>query len=501
MSTGLRGRTVVGVAWMGAARATVRVLGLASTLVLARLLAPTDFGIVAMAMSIAAALELLTLFSFDAALIQERQITRAHYDTAWTLNVAMAVALAALVAFSAKPAAAFYREPLLEHVMLFIGAKYLLDSACNPGIVDFRRNLTFDREFAMQVGPKVVTLFVTLPLAFWLRDYRALISGMLVGSGVACLLSYLMHPHRPRWCLVQARALFRFSRWLLLNNFVSFLRKRSVDFIVGRALGAAPLGVFTIGAEIANLPSTEMVAPINRVLFPSYVKIADDPERLRAGYLETLSFIALLILPVCIGLAAVADPLVQVALGEKWLDVIPLISLLAFAGAANVLQANTSAVYNAMRCPWLITLTGGIQAVLLIPMLLIAASSFGLKGVATAFLLHSVCLALPIAYGIFFLNTSIRPRDVWLVCWRPLLASATMYGVMVLFQGMVGKQPDVLRTFSLLLFSCLFGAIAYLVMSLVLWRLVGSPVGAEATVIEQVLKQWRRRFRRPTPPD
>ncbi len=77
-----------------------------------------------------------------------------------------------------------------------------------------------------------------------------------------------MHPHRPRWCLSEARVLYRFSRWLLLNNFVGFLRNRSADLIIGRALGPASLGV-CIAYEVSNLPSSEMVAPINRVLFPA----------------------------------------------------------------------------------------------------------------------------------------------------------------------------------------------------------------------------------------
>jgi lipopolysaccharide exporter len=499
LTAGFKGRVAIGVAWMASARAVVRLLGFISTLVLARLLAPADFGLVAMAMSIAAALELMTSFGFDSALVQERRITRAHYDTAWTLNLSMAVALALVLALTAGFAAAFYREPRLEHLMLFIGIQYVLGSAVNPGTVDFRRDLTFDREFVMQVGPKLAGIMVVLPLAFWLRDYRALIAGMLFASASSCLLSYRMHPHRPRWCVEQARGLFRFSRWLLLNNFVGFLRKRSADFIVGRAFGTAPLGVFSIGAEIAALPSTDMVAPINRVLFPSYVKLADDPERLRAGFQLTLAFIALLVLPVCAGLAAVADPLVRVALGEKWLDVVPLIPPLAIAGAANVLQTNTSAVYNAIGRPRLIALTGGIQAALLIPILIAAAAWFGLVGVAQAFVLHSLLFALPIAYWIFFLNTPIRPRDVWVVSWRPVVACAVMYLVVSQFLQFAGGRHEFLQTLATLVVASLIGALTYTAMILMLWQAAARPAGAESAVLEQAVTRWQRRFRSGTP--
>ena len=182
MTGSLKRRVATSIAWMTSARAAARLIGLISTLVLARLLTPADFGIVAMAMSIAAALELLTSFSLDSALVQERHIQRSHYDTAWTLNLLMAVALAVALALSAGLTASFYREPRLEHLMYFIGLKYIIDNALNPGTVDFRRNLAFEREFVMQVGPKLTSIFITVPLAFWLRDYRALIAGMLFAS-------------------------------------------------------------------------------------------------------------------------------------------------------------------------------------------------------------------------------------------------------------------------------------------------------------------------------
>lgn len=492
----LKRRVAVSVAWMTSARMTVRLIGLVSTLVLARLLAPADFGIVAMAMSVAAALELLTSFSLDWALVQERQIQRSHYDTAWTLNLLMAVALALMLVLSSPFAASFYREPKLEYLMFFIALKYVIDNAQNPGTVDFRRNLAFEREFVMQVGPKLTSIFVTVPLAFWLRDYRALIAGMLFASVATCLLSYRMHPHRPRLCLEQAGALFRFSRWLLLNNLIGFLRKRSADFIVGRSLGAAPLGVFSIGNEVASLPTTEMTAPINRVLFPSYVKLAHDPERLRSGFRTTLAFIALLILPLSAGMAALADPLVRIALGEKWLDVIPLIPPLAIAGAANVLQTNTSAVYGAMGRPRLIALTGGIQASLLIPMLLIAVTRFGLVGAAYAFLLHSLLFALPVAYWIFFRNTAVRAGDVWPVCWRPVAACAVMYLAVAQFMQWAGRQPDLLLELAALGVAFLLGALTYAAVILLLWQMAGRPAGAERMVIDQAVLQWRRRFGR-----
>lgn len=491
MSKDFNDRVTKGVAWMMLARLAVRVLGLLSTLVLARLLAPADFGLVAMATAIAAGLELLTMFSFETALIQQRQISRAHYDTSWTLNLLMGLGLAAALAIAAQPAAHFYREPRLVTVMLLLGFKYVLDSAGNPGTVDFRRRLEFYGDFVLQVVPKLAAILVTIPIAYWLRDYRALLAGMLLGSCASCVLSYIVHTYRPRWCLSEARGLFRFSRWLLLNNFVVFVRNRSADLIIGRALGPVSLGSYSIAYEISNLPSTEMVAPINRVLFPSYVQLAEDPERLREGFRTTLGMIALVILPISIALAALAEPLVHIVLGEKWLGTIPLVAVLAIAGGTSVLQSNTGSVYGALGRPHMVALIGGLQGALLIPILLYATYEYGVMGAAWGMLVHGVAVSLPSTYIIFLSTTPIRLGDVLRVCARPVAGCVSLFFaadmVLDLMDPVTGAGDAVLT----LIAGATVGAATYLASVLLLWRAAGCPPGAERSLLDRARLRLR----------
>jgi PST family polysaccharide transporter len=485
-------KVATGIAWMTTARAAVRFLGLLSTLVLARLLTPADFGLVAMATVVAAGLELLTLFGFDAALVQRKELSRDHYDTAWTLNILLGAGLAALLVVSAQPVADFYREPRLVMIMYAIAAKYAVDNAANTGVVDFRRNINFRPEFALQVAPKLVGILITILLAWWLRDYRALLAGMLVSSGATLALSYLMHPHRPRWCFTEARVLYNFSRWLLLNNFVNYLRHRTADLIIGRALGPASLGVFAIAYEISNLPSTEMVAPINRVLFPTYVQLVDDLNRLRSAFQSTLGLIAIVIFPASIGLAAVADPLVRVLLGEKWLNTIPIIPLLALAGASTVLQTNTGSLHNALGQPRMILLTGVIHVAVLLPMLLLATYRFGLHGTAWAVLVHAFLVALPATYWIVFRTTPVRVGDVVSACWRPVVASAVMYGAVRSCFLFFEPRGEFLRSAGALLVACVLGVVVYVAMVAALWMLVGRPPGAETSLLARIKPAWIR---------
>jgi O-antigen/teichoic acid export membrane protein len=485
-------KVAIGVAWMTAARAAARALGLVSTVVLARLLTPADFGLVAMATVVAAAIELLTLFGFDAALVQRREISRAHYDTAWTLNILLGSGLAVALIAAAMPAANFYREPRLEMIMYIIAVKYFILNAANTGIVDFRRNINFRPEFILQVAPKLVGVLATIPLAFWLRDYRALLAGMLISAGVTFVLSYVMHPHRPRWCLSAARTLYDFSRWLLLNNLVTFLRNRSADLIIGRALGPASLGIYSIAYEVSNLPSTDMVAPINRVLFPSYARLNDDFARLRDAFRASLGLIALIILPASVGLGAVADPLVRVMLGEKWLAAIQIVPLLAIAGASTVLQSNTGSLHGALGQPRMVAMSGAIQVALLLPMLVYATFRFGLQGAAWAVLVHSVALALPVTYFIVCRTTPVRFIDIVKASWRPVAGCAVMYGTVRAFLATSGAGPNLFESLVALLAACALGALVYPVVVLLLWLVSGKPPGAESLLLDRIKPLWNR---------
>ena len=184
---------------MVALRMSIRLIGLVSTLILVRLLVPADFGIVAMAMSIVAAVELLTAFGFEVALIQNQQADRDDYNTAWTMNVMLGIGASALLLTLAKPAASYYGEPDLFRVFLVLSAASLLQGLQNIGLVEFRKELQFDKEFAFHMSLKVVGFIITISLAFWLRTYWALIIGIVTSRAFGTALSMTLLIELVRW--------------------------------------------------------------------------------------------------------------------------------------------------------------------------------------------------------------------------------------------------------------------------------------------------------------
>jgi O-antigen/teichoic acid export membrane protein len=415
-----------GVAWMVGARLAVQMLGVISTLILARLLLPADFGLLAMATSVIALLELMRAFGFDLAIIQREEVDRTHFDSAWTLSVIVGAAIAILIIALAPATAAFYREERLTHILYALAAGWFVDSFMNIGTVAFRRELKFRKEFLFMIAKKLAGFVITLPLAFWLRSYWALVIGIVAGRSLSVLLSYWVHPYRPRFSLAAARDLLSFSGWVLISNSLVSMNLRAMDFVVGRFAGPTALGLFNLSYEISNMPSTELASPINRALIPGYSALVRERASLGKAYLDVLGLQALLSVPAGIGIAALAEPLVTVLLGDKWLDAIPLIGILGLYGAVVSLSSNQSPAILALGRPRILTILAGARLALLLPALVFGVEAMGVIGAALAVLCVTAVIT-PLNFIVLLPIIGARLVDCFGHIWRPIAASAGMY--------------------------------------------------------------------------
>lgn len=468
-----------------------RGIGLASTVVLARLLAPSDFGLIAMAMMLIAALQLLFAFSFDVHLIQKADAGRAEFDTVWTCNVLFGIAVAIILAAVAHFMAGFYHEPRLEAVIYTLALGCAAFGFSNIGPVMFRREMRFDREFKFMLCKRMAPVLVTVPVALWLHSYWALALGQLTGTLVAVGLSYYMSSYRPRFSLEKRSELFGASKWLVINNLLAFLNGRAADFVIGRFAGPAGLGVYTISSEISTLPTTELVAPINRAAFPGYARLAHDLAKLRDSFLNVISMIALFAVPAGFGIVALADMLVPAFLGWKWLDAVPLIQILAVYGVLGALQTNISYVYLAVGRPRLITVVALMQFVLFMALLLPATWYYGATGAAWAFLGTAVLMA-PVNQLLIAHQLKLSLRGYFARLWRPLVAGAAMMLALNTLKGVLQPGQATPALVVALLASVVCGALVYAAALYLLWRLSGRTDGAERVCLTQLERLMRR---------
>jgi O-antigen/teichoic acid export membrane protein len=490
----MRDQIAKGAAWMVLFRLFDRSIGIVSTAVLARLLIPNDFGLVAMAMAVIVFIELATAFGFELALIQMRAPEREHYDTAWTLNLLVACGGAVVTALAAYPAAAFYGDDRVAPVMLAIGAAWLVSGFENVGTVNFRREMDFGAEFRWLAGKRVIAFVVTMAAAFALHSYWALVIGTAAGRVAGVLLSYALHPYRPRpnLSLARARELFSFSGWVFGNNVLNVALDRVPHFVVGRLFGAQSLGAYTVAAEIANLASTELIAPINRAMFPGYARLTGDPPLFRKTCIEATAVIMLIALPVCMGIAVLAGPFVRLLLGAQWGEAVPLIQVLAVAAAVSAITSNNIAAYLALGRPYLATLILGVWLVVLVIGMAVAGRGNGAIGVAWAELAAALA-SLAVSLPTLFTTIGIRAREYLGVFWRPLLASALMGWAIWAWLEPGFDADDALAASSQLLAGISIGCVVYPIAVAALWAFGRSRESVEAMLVRRAWDEVRTR--------
>lgn len=480
---GLGQKAATGATWMMAFKVIDHGIGVVSILILARLLVPADFGLVAIATAIVGFIALLAQFSFDTALIQDQQAGRDSYDTAWTITLAFGAFIALILLGVAGPLATFYEDPRIEAVMYFLALGSVVEGCNNVGVVEFRKNLQFHKEFVYMASRRMAGFVVTLILAFLWRDYWALVAGILATKAVALVMSFAMHPYRPRLSLAAGHKLFRFSKWLMINNVITTVREKLADFIITKVAGTAGLGIYTMSYEIPNLVTTEMVSPINRALYPTYSKLSENLPRLGEAVTRVTSVLALVILPAGLGVAAVAEPLVHVALGSKWIDCIPLVRILAFYGLVGAVASNFYYVFLALGKPQRITTLAIANLAILIPSMLYLTLKFGPLGAAWALLLTRLC-TMPMSVVLGVVDAKLQVSRLVSGLWRPAVAGTAMFFLVRAFLAEQVTDVSPLPQMIELIVAVALGVVSYVGLLALLWLIAGRPRAAEHELLE-----------------
>lgn len=486
----LGSKVAKGAVWMVAMRFIERAIGLVSTLILARLLIPEDFGVVAMAMAVIAFVEIAGQFGFDIALIRDQNATRAQYDSAWTISVIYGAFGGALLAVAAGPAATFFSDPRLEPIIYVLAFATFVQGFENIGIIDFRKNLAFNKDFHFAFAKKLISFAITVVLAFQFRSYWALVAGMTASRLAGVALSFAMHPYRPRFNLEHVGSLFRFSRWIVLTRIIEYLGGRGPDFIMGRYLDAAALGLYRVGREISTLPTSELIAPIMRAVFPGYAAVAHDRSALARSFLGVQGILVTLALPAGIGIVMVAEPLVLILLGHKWVDAVPVIKILGVYGAITVFQATNISIFNVLGVPHWTTGLKAVESILMISAVLLAVlGEHGILGACFAILTVQLLL-VPAGMAMVSMLIEVRLRDRLRVSWRPIVATTAM-GLMI------GTVEDLINDVTTMLIPntvaiVLSGATTYVAVLLILWIFCGSPDGPEKMFLQRIAIQLRK---------
>jgi O-antigen/teichoic acid export membrane protein len=451
-------KAVRGVIWVFALRAFIRLFSVARAAILARLLAPNDFGMFGIAMLAISTLEKFSQTGFETALVQKTENMNQYLDTAWTVLILRGL-LSAFLLFGIAPYVAdFFNEPMAKSLLRVLGLSLVFKGFSNIGTIYFRKELDFHKQFVFQLLSTLVDLGVAIAAAFMLRSAWALVYGLLAGSFVGMVSSYLVHPYRPRLAFDRQKAkdLFKFGRWILGSTVLIFLATQGDDIFLGKMLGVTALGLYQMAFTIASIPSTEITRVISQVSFPVYAKLQTNLLELRRAYLMTLQVTALLAFPLAVSILALASDITQVFLGNQWLHIIPTLQVLSVFGLIRSFGATTGPIFNGTGHPEIPAKLVILEVVILAALIYPLVSLWGIAGAAWATLI--AILVTQIVGGI---------KLVRLIKLEPLAflskLGIPLWGAVALSLGILVLKNYVLPGTSIfhLLITSLVGVVAY----------------------------------------
>ena len=412
-----------GIVTIGSQGITVAVQ-LVSTVILARILTPEDYGIIAMVTAITAFAALFRDLGLSSAAIQKKGLTAAQQSNLFWLNVLMGGFLTAVIAACAPLVARFYDKPELLNVTLVLSTSFIITSLGTQHRAMLLRRMQFGRIAGARISGALVTLGVSVVSGLKGYAYWSLVWGTLAGTMVTTLLLFLLSPFSPglpnRGSGV--RELVGFGANVTSFNFVNYFSRNLDNILIGKFVGSDALGIYGRAYQLLMFPTVNLRAPIESVAFPAMSQLDPRSDEFRTYYCDLISLLALLTMPLMAWMFVSAPEIIALVLGERWASVVPVFTILSVAGFIQPVAS--------MR--GIILLSSGQSKKLLISGLLTSIATsvaflvgimWGVVGVASAYALVVWLLFYPMfLYTIY--NTSIQPMDLFISIIRPLIASS-----------------------------------------------------------------------------
>lgn len=422
---GVGARTFRAVAWAYGSYIGGRVLVLVSTAILARLLTPRDFGLVAAALIVITLLETLRDFGVTQALIvQPKREALALAHTAWTFSVALGLFLTLLATAFAPAVAALFDEPQIKGLLPILGGIFLLRSIASTHYALAQRELDFRTRTVAELADQATRGISSVALAFAGLGVYSLAIGYLLGTVALTIVLWRRIPWRPvpRLRRDHLRKLISFGGKLTAVDVVAALIGVLDYVFVGSVLGVVALGLYTLAYRVPELLISNLAAVAGHVLFPAFASV--EREAMGHAFAIAVRSYLLVALPLGIVVGLLAEPLVLVLFGDRWLDAVPAMRVIALYTVVGAVTFPAGSVYKAIGRPGLLLRLTVPRAILLGVSLIVFVDE-GIVAAALCQLGGSVLLMLvnvPLAARILHVSA----RTLWRGAWPTLTAGAAM---------------------------------------------------------------------------
>jgi len=320
------------------------------TAILARLLAPEDFGLLGLTTVFVGFAAVFADLGLNVAVVQKRNITDSELDSVFRLNAYAGILLALVVAIGAPFIAVFYHEPRLRGITLALAGGFVVTSlGMVPGSL-LQRNMEFRRLAYVEVASATASGILGVCMAYRGAGVYSLVAMSLGGQITQTALLWLAVPLRPRLGLSisGARELVIFGFGLLGFNILNYWLRNADNLLVGKVCGPRELAIYSLAYSLLLFPVYQIQGILGRVMLPALAARQESAQDVRRTYLHACGAIALVMFPLMAGLAVVADDFVLTVYGPKWVSAIPVVRVLAIAGMGNSVATTVGWLYTAM---------------------------------------------------------------------------------------------------------------------------------------------------------
>jgi O-antigen/teichoic acid export membrane protein len=453
-------RALRGVAWSGGSQIVGMVVRMVVAITLARLLAPDDYGLAALAVVFASLVLVFSDLALGAAIVQRPDLSEDDKSTAFWMSVAAGVVFTVLGIALAHPIADFYGRDDVAPLCMVLAASFLITSLATTHEALLVRHMDFGRLERRMMMATVVGAVAGLIIAVITKSAWAIIGQQVAEAVVSTTLLWYFSPWRPglRFSRRSLRDLGGFSAYLVGHRLLYYFHRNADNLLIGRYIGAAALGAYTIAYNIMLFPFSRIAGPVQKVLGPAFARMQDEPDRLAEAWIRAVRLLGTISIPALCGIVIVAHDFVAVVLGPKWAASAQIIQILAWVGIVQSLQSLNTDVLQAIGQPqkvlrFTVVFTGTHFVGFVIGL------QWGVLGVATAYAITTTLIE-PI-------YTVMTAHALGTSVWRVLGAVRGVFEAGLLMMGAVWVARQALLeagvpTFPRLIISIAVGAVVYL---------------------------------------
>ncbi|MDP3941910.1 MAG: lipopolysaccharide biosynthesis protein [bacterium] len=344
-------RTFKGLLWMSGSKLVSRSISILKIAILAHFLAPAQFGIFGIATLILSLLDILTETGVNIFLIQSEKAIKKYINSAWFVSIIRGCFISILIIVLAPFIANFFHISSAVNILYFISIVPFIRGFINPAEIQFQKNLTFHKEFFFRTSIFAIDAGTAICISFFTHSVYSLVWGLLAGSILELLISFIYIKPIPRFSLEKKylTEIFNKGKWITAYGILNYFSTIGDELVVGRIFGATNLGIYEMAAKISVQPGAEISDVVSRVVFPVYTKIMHDKKRLFLAFSKITFIVATCSVLVGITILALAKEIILLAFGNLWLPMLPVLQVLIIYGIINTLAGPSTALFLAVK--------------------------------------------------------------------------------------------------------------------------------------------------------